>query len=235
MSTVAALDGSSRALDSAGGTGVHVFKTIDEIVSWQHDAFPTAPILVDVPIGLPERASLRACDVAARQLLGARRGSVFPVPDRGLFLPTFADVQAEIARRRTSDPKARGLSQQSFGIVRKIAEVDSFVRSHPDQARCVYEMHPELSFRTMAWRDLDRKVSDNGMKQRADAVDAQSSDVGLHLASALRPTLRSELKSDDVLDAYAALWTAQRVLAGLSCELGDGSVDAYGLPMRMLV
>jgi hypothetical protein len=37
-----------------------------------------------------------------------------------------------------------------------------------------------------------------------------------------------------VLDACAVLWSAERFARGDHVTLGDGSVDALGLPMRIL-
>jgi predicted RNase H-like nuclease len=37
----------------------------------------------------------------------------------------------------------------------------------------------------------------------------------------------------DVLDAHACLHTARRVASGDAIELGDGSIDALGRPMRV--
>ena len=40
--------------------------------------------------------------------------------------------------------------------------------------------------------------------------------------------------ADDVLDAYAVLWSAERFARGEHLTLGDGSVDELGLPMRIV-
>ncbi|MFL5635521.1 MAG: DUF429 domain-containing protein, partial [Gemmatimonadaceae bacterium] len=41
---------------------------------------------------------------------------------------------------------------------------------------------------------------------------------------------------DDILDAFAALWTAERVARGAAITLphADPPMDSVGLPMRML-
>lgn len=43
---------------------------------------PDATIAIDIPIGLTETGEPRLCDVVARRLIGPRRSSIFPAPDR---------------------------------------------------------------------------------------------------------------------------------------------------------
>src|ERR1700691_4013563 len=77
---------------------------------------------IDIPIGLLDGS--RACDKAARKLLGQPRGtSVFAAPCRAaLTAKTHAEASA-INRKMTG----RGLSQQAFGIVSKIKQVDDAI------------------------------------------------------------------------------------------------------------
>jgi predicted RNase H-like nuclease len=87
-------------------------------------------IAVDMPIGLPDEGR-RACDTAAREGLGPRRSSVFPVPVRSALAATsFAEVT--------------GLSIQGWHLVPKIREVDACWEPR------VVECSPELSFTVAA-------------------------------------------------------------------------------------
>jgi predicted RNase H-like nuclease len=222
-------------VDDRCATGVELFGSIAQIAAWRSAESSGAPGLFDVPIGLPARVSLRACDLAARALLGSRRDSVFPVPDRGLLLPTYADVQAEVALRRLTEPHARGLSKQGFGIVPKIAEIDSHLRSDEASRDWIYEMHPEVSFRILAGHDLPSKATKEGEAERLRVLRGVFNDVHSGIADALRRTLRRHVQANDIIDAYVALWTAVRVAEKTSDELGDGGVNAHGLPMRMVI
>jgi predicted RNase H-like nuclease len=80
-------------------------------------------------------------DKAARKLPGQPRGtSVFAAPCRGaLTAKTHAEASA-INRQKTG----RGLSQQAFGIGRKIKQVDDAIT--PDIQRWAFEVHPEVCF-----------------------------------------------------------------------------------------
>src|SRR5215470_16625253 len=73
-------------------TCVNVFARFNELIS-----ITPQPrlIAIDIPIGIPTRGA-RACDVAARKLLGKpRSNSVFPAPVRATFAAeTYQDACA---------------------------------------------------------------------------------------------------------------------------------------------
>lgn len=88
-------------------------------------------MLVDVPIGLPEGGrEERACDVAARELLGGRGSSVFPVPCR----PAVHAEDPEEASRINEDRTGRKLSAQSRSLIGGIREFDRLLRSEAGAA-----------------------------------------------------------------------------------------------------
>jgi len=111
--------------------------------NWQLDIFPNISslwnqckegglILIDIPIGLLEsNSNERACDIEARKLLGRKRGSsVFPVPCRDAI---YADIKqaSEINKRMTG----RRLSQQVYGIIPKIKQVDQLLTANATAKR----------------------------------------------------------------------------------------------------
>ena len=117
-----------------------IAKTASEVLR----AFPSAErVLIDVPIGLPWRdVPIRPCDRLARTILGDRRSSVFSVPCR-------ASVRAdaiEAARELNKGELGRSLSEQSWGICRKIREVDDLLLGTPRHRAEVREIHPEVCF-----------------------------------------------------------------------------------------
>ena len=91
-------------------------------------ALPEAPavIAVDVPIGLLAVATAggRTCEVLARQLLGKRASSVFSAPARPALAAFRAGgaYQVVSSANRCGIASAPGISQQTFGILPKIAE-----------------------------------------------------------------------------------------------------------------
>jgi predicted RNase H-like nuclease len=164
-----------------------------------------AVIAVDMPIGLPE-SGRRACDTEARRMLGPRRSSVFPVPVRS-------------ALRATSFAEVTGLSIQGWNLVPKIAEVDACWEPR------VHEVSPELSLAVVSGAPMTHpKRIPEGRDERVAVLEA--SFPGFVRAA-------RGAAGHDVLDAHACLLTAHRIVAGTAIELGDGTVDALGRPMRV--
>jgi predicted RNase H-like nuclease len=186
-------------------------------------AMDVAAIAIDIPIGIPD-AGRRPCDDDARAFLGPRRSSVFPAPIRAqLAATTYEDA---LAAGRAID--GRGLSQQAWNLVSKMAEVDAALDG-PGGDR-LFECHPEASFALLAgapMRDAKRTLA--GALQRVAALSAVFADVG-----ELAATRYIGGGSDDVLDAMAAAWSARRILAGTARRFGGGECDGRGRVMQML-
>lgn len=87
-------------------------------------------IAIDVPIGLLNAYEVggRACDRAARQLLGRRRASsVFPAPVRPVLAAASWHDACVISR--ASAPHGKAVSKQTFAILPKIKEVDELLHT----------------------------------------------------------------------------------------------------------
>lgn len=166
-------------------------------------------IAIDIPIGLP-LSSPRQADVVARTLVGRRRSSVFSTPVREAIL---AATHAE-ATALNAAATGKGLSQQAYALGRKILEVDAWVRSVD---RTLIEVHPEVSFATMAGRPLDHPKSTwAGTEERRRILSAEGIVVPPDIGRA------GELAAvDDVLDAAAASWSAGRYAAGTAVSYPD--------------
>ncbi len=179
-----------------------------------------AVVGIDIPLGLPDSGP-RACDVAARARLGPRRSSVFPAPVRAVL----GAADHPDALRRSNGASGRGLSVQAWNLVPRIEDADRWIG--PSDA--VFEVHPELSFATMAGAPLGtRKRDAAGRQERLDLLLTGFPDVAGQLAA--RP---AGCAADDVLDAYAVLWTVRRIAAGTAEVLGDGALDEAGRAMSI--
>ncbi|MDT7581797.1 MAG: hypothetical protein QOK35_3061 [Pseudonocardiales bacterium] len=180
-----------------------------------------AAVGVDIPLGLPAGAARRACDVACAHRLGPARASVFPAPPRAVVAAAAYDEACAVARRLTG----RAISLQTFHIGPKIHDWDA-VGVLPAG---VVEVHPEVSLRTLA-PDVAfaPKKSARGAGQRIAALGRW-----LDVAAALGD-LPVGARLDDVLDALAAAWSAQRWAAGRAEVLG-AERDDRGRPMRVVV
>jgi predicted RNase H-like nuclease len=192
-------------------------------------------VAVDVPIGLPAAAGLRACDRQARALLGRRWMCVFAAPDRELFGLTFERArEVVLARRDGGGPDGHPImTRQTIAILPKIEEVDEVMRADPSRQRWIVEVHPELSFAALAAESgLPSKRQADGRHARLELLRRVFPDVLERAGEARWP--RREVAPDDLLDAYAALWTARRWTCGSVTCLG-GDRDEHGLLRRMVV
>ena len=174
---------------------------------------------IDMPIGLSDGPP-RACDMAARQYLGSARSSVFPAPPRAAL--TCADYRSalEIARATTG----RGISKQTFNIMRKVAEVDRLI--DPANPDVLVEVHPECTFRML---NGDRALPS---KKTADGQRVRRRLLADHFEM---PTIAPRGAAiDDVFDAYAALLSIDRFHRDAHRTFGDGQRDARGIEMRIV-
>ena len=179
-------------------------EVVDLSTLLRHRPSDLACLGIDIPIGLLDRP--RACDLAARKLLGQPRGSsVFPAPCRAaLQVKTYAEGSS-VNRQKTG----RGLSQQAWGIAPKIKQIDDAIT--PECQQWAFEVHPEVCFWALAGRRPMRhkKKTKEGATERIAALRPVFPEIERHLAS--RPPL---VAGDDLLDAAVAAWTALRLLDG---------------------
>ena len=193
---------------------------------------PQAPTLlaVDIPIGLT-LVGPRECDLAARKLLGpGRASSVFTAPIR----PVLAATSYDEASRVWYEAEEKRATKQTWAILPKIREVDAFLRDTPRYQEFVREIHPEVCFYFLAGGRPMRV-----RKDRADGRAERAEQLRRHFGSAVDSALgdRRSLgcQPDDILDAFAALWTARRVRAGTAVTIpASPPHDSLGLRMEMV-
>lgn len=182
-------------------------------------------LAIDIPIGLPSKG-IRACDVAARTMVGPRRSSVFPAPLRCVLdAATYSDARAVLAAAGH-----RSMSAQAYGIVRAVADVDAVMTPRLEDR--VIEAHPEGVFAALVGA-LPPKRTGEGAASRIEALQAAYGDrIDVAAVVGVRPRVAG---IDDALDALACTWTAERWVAGRTVSLGDGTRDDRGLLMRIVV
>lgn len=176
--------------------------------------------VLDIPIGLPT-AGPRACDREARRWLRGRATCVFSAPPRAVLAAT---TQADASRIwRAVD--GRGCSAQTFGILRRIAEVDR--RISPDDL--VREGHPELSFVAMAGgAGIPSKHRPGGVEARTRLL----ADAGIEAPWSAGSSRRL---IEDSLDAAALWWTAVRVTTGRAIAVPGGPPERDQRGRAMLI
>jgi predicted RNase H-like nuclease len=187
-------------------------------------------LAIDIPIGLTESGP-RECDVLARSRIRPRGSSVFPAPIRSALAGETYEDAGRISRERQD----RGISKQAFMIYPRIRAVDEALRADQRLRDRVYEVHPEVCFH--AWNGgrpmLHAKNTFSGAHDRYKLVESVfGADAFARIRAQHRP---SAVADDDILDAFAALWTAGRIVSGTAQSLPEiVPFDAAGLPMRMM-
>ena len=190
-------------------------------------------ILVDMPIGLSADGR-RACDRLARQRLGARASSVFPVPARLVL----AEQAYEMANAAMKQRCGRGLSKQAFYLLPKIRELESYLTEHPKPRGRWYECHPELCFcqfnqgRPMRFAKKTRE----GQRERLELIrDVLPEAVEDNVSALMASTTRRQLALDDVLDALAlASLAATPRRSWIKLPSDPAPRDDAGLPMQII-
>ena len=192
-------------------------------------------LLVDIPIGLPD-SEPRDCDSAARQRLGARSSSVFPVPCRAVVeyaIEAGADADYDHANELQREHLGSGLSKQAWNITPKIAEVDRVLREDTPAVDIV-ESHPECCFAALndGYPVAQPKSSTTGRAARFGVLDNELGGWQACYNDALDEHYRKQLARDDIIDALVLVAAGQHPLTSLPA---DPPTDGAGLPMQIVV
>ena len=188
-------------LEDGRFAGAEMFVTLRTLVDRYADA---AALGVDVPIGLLERG-VRAADLAARAFVGPRRSSVFLTPPRPV-LESATYAAAGTLHRSLNDS---GMAKQAYALRAKILEADEIVAPHDH----IYEVHPEISFCAMAGEPLPfAKKTWNGLLRRIGLLREAGIEIPEQLAAGVAAP-------DDVVDAAAVAWSADRMARGWAKQL----------------
>jgi predicted RNase H-like nuclease len=127
------------------------------------------------------------------------------------------------------------MSKQAWAIVAKVREIDALLRADASLRGRMREVHPELCFAEWHGKPMSHsKKRAAGRAERRQLVDRH---FGGEAFADVRTRFRaSEVADDDILDAFAALWTAERVLRGDSRSVPEEPpIDAAGLPMEIVI
>ncbi|GAA3566431.1 DUF429 domain-containing protein [Microlunatus spumicola] len=190
------------------GPRAYVAADLRTLVRLAEQDGPVVRVGVDIPVGLAD-SGWRAADTLVRAALGPRRASLFATPVRAALEAT--DHAAGVLLSRAASDA--GFSIQAWGLRGKVREVDRLVRDGEDRVR---EVHPELSFTTMAGHPARHpKKTWAGQRERVALLDA----AGIRLDALTGAT--GSAGPDDVVDAAAAAWTARRLAAGTAVSLPD--------------
>lgn len=228
------IDGCRSGWVGATRAGVLVAETLAALLDAAGIVAARDIIAIDIPIGLADTGT-RPCDAEARRLLAPKRhASVFSTATRH----AVESMDHAEASHRNRANNAGGVSAQAFHLFKKIREVDQLLREQSAWHQSIHEVHPEISFAVMngtadtpqpmahpkksglgAWHRLTR-VFEHFDRAHFEAVRAQHT--------------YSQVADDDIADAYATLYSAERIATGKHrCLPAEPPYDRHGLPMRI--
>lgn len=203
----------------------------EDVLEWER---MHAIVGVDMPIGLAANGT-RTCDTLARKLLGRPRGSsVFSPPTRAALTASNYAEACDINQAASG----KRISIQAFHIRNKIAEVDDVLRRRAGAITNVFEVHPELSFMHLRMEQGGPAHGLRESKAHAPGFAVRHALLvqcfGSAIDTALAGRKPAQASRDDVLDAFAVLWTARRIASGNAFRLPDViATDAAGIPMTI--
>lgn len=164
-------------------------------------------LAVDIPIGLlkTSRKGGRSADIEAREVLSLRKASIFPAPSRPALKARSPAEAREIEKRNSDPPKS--LAKQVINLLDKIRQLDAVAARY---SGIIFECHPEVSFWAMNGRremSFPKRTLD-GFNERCRILTRNGYD-----RSFLTTRIGSykEHSRDDLPDACAAAWTAERI------------------------
>ena len=223
---------------------IEFYETISEFVQ----ANPNAnEYLIDMAIGFPSCKEQVRPDKAAREILGKRGVTVFPVPCRQV-VELGESIESVIQNREELKELNRkklgvSLTQQTLAIIPKMAELDGFLQEHPEYRDKICESHPEVCFaRLNRNRAIKvKKSKKGGISKRTEVLKKWLEPGALDDMKTL--VKNGNCKPDDVLDAVCLAVTARLKAVG-KCESIQGRVnpgeeglrvDNKGFRMQMVV
>ncbi|SAK91942.1 hypothetical protein AWB77_05158 [Caballeronia fortuita] len=215
----------------SGTIATDVIARFADLLDWTR---ANAIVAVDMPIGLSSNGT-RTCDTLARKMLGRpRASSVFSPPARAAL--AASDYEEACALNHAAC--AKRISIQAFHIRNKIAEVDDVVRTRAGAAARVFEVHPELSFMHLRMEEGGPSHGLRESKAHAPGFALRHALLvqcfGSAIDTALAARKSAQASRDDVLDAFAVLWSARRIASGKAFRLPEAiEHDAAGVPMTI--
>lgn len=239
MAWLAGVDGCKAgwiaAMASADGRAAPLIRVMPRFADLFAGEIVPEIVAVDMPIGLPDRVkgSGRGPEQAVRALLGDRQSSVFAIPARCAVEAGDYEQACALALAHSEPP--RKVSKQGFHLFPKIREIDALLRAEPSMREHVFEVHPELAFRTMKGEPLTHPKKFKGVVNPLGMAERQ----GLLRAAGIAPEAVSArlprgAAGDDLLDALAALVVARHIAAGRGKPFPNPpGRDSHGLPIAI--
>lgn len=205
-------------IDDAHELSFQILSRLNELTALTTLLLKPKTILIDIPLGFPEKGP-RSCDRKARKLLGPKRGSsVFSTPVKSaLYAKTYQEACEE-----NKKVLGKKISKQAWNICGKIREANEFLEqisphpilNTPDEKLsfpALREAHPELCF--LGWSGSPckhNKKTPEGFAERIEIIAHLRPDLPSSIHEAISRSPKSLASADDFLDAAILAITATK-------------------------
>ena len=159
-----------------------------------------------------------------------RGSSVFPAPSRC----ALEDVSYEEASERNRVCTGRKLTKQTYAIIPKIREVDTYLRGERRRNK-IHEMHPEVCFWSLNGQQPMnyKKKSVEGYEERIAVLTKYYKKSREIAEVAMQQHARADVARDDIVDALVGAVTARNSKILLRFP-ETPEIDDMGLPMEIV-
>ncbi|WP_165904944.1 DUF429 domain-containing protein [Dehalobacter sp. 14DCB1] len=208
---------------------VEKFNTINDICKRYSNA---DSLIIDIPIGLPERRSDARPDLLAKKELGKKGSSIFEVPCRQAVYAQGKDEAIEC----NVSVLGKKLNPFSLGITKAIKQVDEFLQNNPHWKNRLVESHPEFCFSKLNENRpvLEDKTTNEGQQKRLEILRRYYPDANQVIEKFLADVPYRK-KIDDVIDALCLAVTGKIILEnGLKTIPEKPMMDDKEILMQMV-
>lgn len=196
-----------------------------------HSSPEATTVLVDIPLGLPEKILDQRPENQARKQLKGKGSSVFPVPCR----QAVYTQEKEQAKQVNRQILGKSISEQTWNIMGKIRHADEFLQEHPSWKNRLSESHPEICFAMFhgGVPVLEKKTTEEGRRIRIELLEKVLPGMRAFLEEAVETMEKG--RRDDLLDA-ACLAVAGKIMeeSGYGRIPDEPQADARGILMQMV-
>jgi predicted RNase H-like nuclease len=209
-----------------------LFRSFAELHAEWHD--DRSVMLIDIPIGLPDNTSCRACDTLARSYLGGRKASsVFNPPTRAALDATNWEQAAAL----NEDRCGKRLSKQTWNIMPKIREIDAFLQADKQRQQWIREAHPEVLFQALNGGQpltFGKKTAE-GQQQRLSILEQHAAGCHRLFTRLCERHPRQAVQPDDILDAMIEAVVSARYQDRLDTLPPEPPLDTTGLRCEIVL
>lgn len=215
------------AILDPSGLRIEKYSNMENLVKQNADF---SECLVDMVIGLQEKATDVRPDGYARTIISKRASTIFPAPCRQAVYAQNVSEKYDINEKILG----KKFTPLTLGIMPKMREMDEFFENNPMYKNVIKESHPEVCFsRLLGECIMSKKNTTEGVLERIDILSQF-----IHIDKNYLWKREKEIKCnlDDIIDAICLAVTSALAHDGKGEVIPPEPMeDAKGLLMQMVI